>query len=50
MSKGKVKEATRAPYKHAISEETKGLVCQFYQDDAVSLSCQGKKDVVTVRT
>ena len=49
MSKGKVKEATRAPYKHAISEETKGLVCQFYQD-AVSLSCQGKKDVVTVRT
>ena len=49
MSKGKVKEATRAPYKHAISEETKGLVCQFYQNDAISVM-PGKKDVVTART
>ena len=50
VSKAKVKEPTRVSYKHAISEETKDFVSQFYQDDAISCVMPGKKDVVTVRT
>ena len=41
---------TRIPYKHAIFEEMKDLVCQFYQGDAISRVMIGKKDIVTVRT